>query len=98
MNSLFLPQELIRKKRDGLILSDPEIEFLVKGISDNSLTDAQLGAFAMAVYQCGMTMDERVSLTTYMMNSGDTLQWQDLNLDGPVVDKHSQEELEIKLV
>ena len=89
MNNLFLPQELIRKKRDGLILSDPEIGFLVKGISDNSLTDAQLGAFAMAVYQCGMTMDERVSLTTHMMNSGDTLQWQDLNLDGPVVDKHS---------
>ncbi|MGE4576702.1 MAG: thymidine phosphorylase, partial [Candidatus Pseudothioglobus sp.] len=89
MNNLFLPQELIRKKRDGLILSDPEIGFLVKGISDNSLTDAQLGAFAMAVYQCGMTMDERVSLTTHMMNSGDTLQWQDLQLDGPVVDKHS---------
>ena len=89
MNNLFLPQELIRKKRDGLILSDPEIGFLVKGISDNSLTDAQLGAFAMAVYQCGMTMDERVSLTTHMMNSGDTLQWQYLNLDGPVVDKHS---------
>ena len=89
MSNLFLPQELIRKKRDGLILSDPEIGFLVKGISDNSLSDAQLGAFAMAVYQCGMTMDERVSLTTHMMNSGDTLQWQDLNLDGPVVDKHS---------
>jgi thymidine phosphorylase len=47
MNNLFLPQELIRKKRDGLILSDPEIGFLVKGISDNSLTDAQLGAFAV---------------------------------------------------
>lgn len=89
MSNLFLPQELIRKKRDGLILSDLEIGFLVKGITDNSLTDAQLGAFAMAVYQCGMTMDERVSLTTHMMNSGDTLQWQDLNLDGPVVDKHS---------
>ena len=89
MSNLFLPQELIRKKRDGLILSDSEIGFLVKGISDNSLTDAQLGAFAMTVYQCGMTMDERVSLTTHMMNSGDTLQWQDLNLDGPVVDKHS---------
>jgi len=55
MSNLFLPQELIRKKRDGLILSDSEIGFLVKGISDNSLTDAQLGAFAMAVYQCGMT-------------------------------------------
>jgi thymidine phosphorylase len=34
-------------------------------------------------------MDERVSLTQHMMHSGDTLQWQDLNLDGPVVDKHS---------
>ena len=89
MNNIFLPQELIRKKRDGLILSDPEIGFLVKGISDNSLTDAQLGAFAMAVYQRGMTMDERVSLTTHMMNSGDILKWQDLKLDGPVVDKHS---------
>ena len=89
MNNLFLPQELIRKKRDGLVLSDPEIGFLVKGISDNSLTDAQLGAFAMAVYQCGMTMDERVSLTTHMMNSGDTLKWHDFELNGPVVDKHS---------
>ncbi len=89
MSALFLPQELIRKKRDGLILNDHEIGFLVQGITDGSLTDAQLGAFAMAVFKCGMTMDERVSLTQHMMHSGDTLQWQDLNLDGPVVDKHS---------
>ena len=89
MSALFLPQELIRKKRDGLILNDHEIGFLVQGITDGSLTDAQLGAFAMAVFKCGMTMDERVSLTHHMMHSGDTLQWQDLNLDGPVVDKHS---------
>ncbi len=89
MSKLFLPQELIRKKRDGLDLSDSEIGFLVQGITDGSLTDAQLGAFAMAVFKCGMTMDERVSLTQHMMHSGDTLQWKDLNLDGPVVDKHS---------
>ena len=89
MSALFLPQELIRKKRDGLMLNDHEIGFLVQGITDGSLTDAQLGAFAMAVFKCGMTMDERVSLTQHMMHSGDTLQWQDLNLDGPVVDKHS---------
>jgi thymidine phosphorylase len=89
MSKLFLPQELIRKKRDGLTLNDLEIGFLVQGITDGSLTDAQLGAFAMAVFKCGMTMDERVSLTQHMMHSGDTLQWQDLNLDGPVVDKHS---------
>ena len=89
MSNLFLPQELIRKKRDGLSLSDPEIAFLVQGITDKSLTDAQLGAFAMAVFKSGMTMDERVSLTQHMMNSGDTLNWEDLDLDGPVVDKHS---------
>ncbi|MGE4595226.1 MAG: thymidine phosphorylase [Gammaproteobacteria bacterium] len=85
----FLPQELIRKKRDGLILNDIEIGFLVQGISDSSLTDAQLGAFAMAVFHKGMNMDERISLTQHMMHSGSVLQWQDLNLNGPVVDKHS---------
>ena len=40
MSKLFLPQELIRKKRDGITLTDPEIGFLVQGISDGSLTDA----------------------------------------------------------
>jgi thymidine phosphorylase len=89
MSELFLPQELIRKKRDGASLNDAEIGFLVQGISDGSLTDAQLGAFAMAVFKCGMSMNERVDLTRHMMNSGDTLQWSQLELDGPVVDKHS---------
>ena len=89
MSELFLPQELIRKKRDGISLSDPEIGYMVQGITDGSLTDAQLGAFAMAVFKCGMTMDERVNLTRHMMNSGETLNWDQHNLDGPVVDKHS---------
>ena len=89
MSELFLPQELIRKKRDGLTLVDSEIGFMVQGISDGSLSDAQLGAFAMAIFKCGMTMDERIHLTRHMMNSGDTLNWNKLNLDGPVVDKHS---------
>ena len=89
MSELFLPQELIRKKRDGLTLGDSEIGFMVQGISDGSLSDAQLGAFAMAIFKCGMTMDERIHLTRHMMNSGDTLNWNKLNLDGPVVDKHS---------
>ena len=87
MSELFLPQELIRKKRDGISLSDPEIGYMVQGITDGSLTDALLGAFAMAVFKCGMTMDERVNLTRHMMNSGETLNWDQHNLDGPVVDK-----------
>ena len=43
----------------------------------------------MAVFKCGMSMDERVNLTRHMMNSGETLNWDQHNLDGPVVDKHS---------
>ena len=89
MSEIFLPQELIRKKRDGVSLSDTEIGYMVQGITDGSLTDAQLGAFAMAIFKCGMTMDERVNLTRHMMNSGETLSWDKFNLDGPVVDKHS---------
>ena len=64
MSEQFLPQELIRKKRDGISLIDAEIGFLVQGITDGSLTDAQLGAFAMAIFKCGMTMDERCLLYT----------------------------------
>jgi len=89
MTKAFLPQELIRKKRDGLALNDAEITFLVQGITSGQLSDAQLGAFAMAVFQRGMTMAERISLTQQMMLSGKVLNWQDQRLNGPVVDKHS---------
>ena len=89
MTMTYLPQELIRKKRDGLALSDAEIAFMVQGITSGQLSDAQLGAFAMAVFQRGMTMPERVTLTQQMMCSGKVLNWQNMDLDGPVVDKHS---------
>jgi|TARA_B110000211_G_scaffold226620_1_gene280402 thymidine phosphorylase len=85
----YLPQELIRKKRDGLVLTDAEITFMVQGITSGQLSDAQLGAFAMVVFQRGMTMAERITLTKQMMHSGKVLSWQKLDLDGPVVDKHS---------
>ena len=89
MGTRYLPQELIRKKRDGHTLNDAEIAYIVSGICDLNFTDAQIGAFAMAVVIKGLDMDERVSLTKHMMNSGKVLKWDDLNLNGPVVDKHS---------
>ena len=58
-----LPQEIIRKKRDGGILSADEIQFFVRGIPDGSTTEGQIAAFAMAVYFKDMTMDERVAFT-----------------------------------
>jgi len=62
---------------------------MVKGITNGQLSDAQLGAFAMVVFQQGMTMAERITLTQQMMYSGKVLSWQQMDLDGPVVDKHS---------
>jgi len=82
-----LPQEIIRKKRDGQVLPESEIAEFIKGLVDGRVTDAQAAAFAMAVFFKGMTMDERVALTSAMMRSGNVLDWRDLG--GPVLDKHS---------
>ncbi|MCP4789900.1 MAG: thymidine phosphorylase [Gammaproteobacteria bacterium] len=84
-----LIQEIIAKKRDGLVLTDGQIGCMVQGIHSGEVSDSQLGAFAMAVFMRGMSMPERVSLTQHMMHSGRVLRWQDMQLDGPVVDKHS---------
>jgi thymidine phosphorylase len=81
-----LTPELIRKKRDGGELAAVEIEALVTGITDGSVTDAQVGALAMAILLRGMSGPERVALTGAMMRSGDVLRW---DLDRPVLDKHS---------
>jgi len=85
----FLPQEIIRKKRDGETLSSDEIAAFSRGIADESIGEGQIAAFAMAVFFNGMSNDERVALTLAMRDSGDVLEWQSLALDGPVIDKHS---------
>ncbi len=84
-----LAQEIIRKKRDGYELHADEIAFFVKGITDNSISEGQIAAFAMAIYFQGMGMDERIALTLGMKNSGYVLNWEAEDLSGPVLDKHS---------
>ena len=85
----FLPQEIIRRKRDGQALSAEEIQFFVRGITDNTVSEGQIAALAMAVYFNDMNMDERVAFTLAMRDSGQVMEWRSLNLPGPVVDKHS---------
>src|SRR5437762_2455586 len=84
-----LPQEIIRKKRDGHELSAEEIALIARGITDSSLSEGQVAAFAMAVFFRGMTTAERVALTLGLLRSGVTLDWNDLDLPGPIIDKHS---------
>jgi thymidine phosphorylase len=81
-----LANEVIRRKRDGHALTEEEIGFLVAGITDGGLSDAQVGALAMALFLRGMEAAERVALTTAMRDSGSVLSW---DLDRPVLDKHS---------
>src|SRR3546814_16233263 len=83
-----LPQEIIRKKRDGAALGDGEIEALVAGIADGSLGEGQVGAFAMAAFLCGMNAQETVALTRAMTASGRRLDWRPFDLPGPVPAKH----------
>ena len=83
---MILPQETIRKKRDGVTLDDGEIESFIAGLTDGSLSEGQAAAFAMAVFFRGMSRAECVALTRTMTNSGRVLSW---DLPGPVLDKHS---------
>ena len=61
-----LPQEIIRKKREGGRLDEAEIAFMVAGLTDGSVTEGQIAAFAMAVFFRGMDLSERVALTRAM--------------------------------
>jgi thymidine phosphorylase len=84
-----LPQELIRKKRDGHALTDDEIGQVVRGITENTFSESQVSAFAMAVFFRGMNAGERVAFTRAMTHSGRVLEWDAHALGGPVLDKHS---------
>ena len=80
------PARLIQKKRDGLPLADDEILDAISGVCDQSMHDAQLGAFLMAILLKGMTRSETATLTRAMRDSGVVLPRCG---SAPRVDKHS---------
>lgn len=84
-----LPQEIIRRKRDGHALEAAEIEAFIQGLTREHITEGQAAAFAMAVFFQGMSTDECAALTRAMMLSGEVLDWSKAGLGGPVLDKHS---------
>ncbi|KQW32184.1 thymidine phosphorylase [Rhizobium sp. Root274] len=82
-----LPQEIIRRKRDGGVLSAAEISGFIEGLSNETISEGQVAAFAMAVFFRGMTPEEIVVLTLAMRDSGDVLSWS--GVGKPIADKHS---------
>lgn len=67
-------------------LSPEAAGWFARGLASGEVTDAQAGAFAMAVLMGGLDTAGRVALTGAMRDSGQVLDW---DLPGPVVDKHS---------
>lgn len=79
--------DIIEKKREGLELTQEEIQFFIKGYTEGSIPDYQASAFLMATFFQGMTEKERAQLTMAMVESGDQI---DLSqIEGVKVDKHS---------
>ncbi|TWB47961.1 thymidine phosphorylase [Rhizobium sp. ERR 922] len=82
-----IPQEIIRRKRNGATLSAADIDAFIGALGRGELAESQIGAFAMAVWFRGMTREETVALTLAMARSGDTLSWD--GIGRPIADKHS---------
>ena len=81
------PQDVIRKKRDGLSLSREEIDFFIAGVTSGRIADYQVSALLMAIYLNGMNQAEQQALTEAMLNSGNILDFTDI--PKPKADKHS---------
>ncbi len=79
--------ELIKKKRDGHILTSDDIQKIISGYISGAIPDYQIAAWLMAVYFQGMNDDETAALTDAMMRSGDLIDLTDI--PGIKVDKHS---------
>ena len=83
---MFLPAQLIQKKRDGAALTEAEIRFFTHGFTHGEIPDYQMAALAMAICFQGMNFDETLWLTRAMIDSGQTVQWPP---EIRLVDKHS---------
>ncbi len=79
--------DIIRHKRDGLTLTDAEIHFFVRSVVEHTISEAQIGAFLMAVLLRGLDTRELATLTTAMRFSGEVFDSSPLQFF--TVDKHS---------
>lgn len=79
--------DVILKKRQGIELSDKEIQWLIRGYVEGNIPDYQMSAFLMAVMFKGMTTKELGTFTMAMAHSGDMVNLSDIK--GIKVDKHS---------
>lgn len=77
---------IIARLRRSEMLVEGDLDWFARGLASGAVTDAQAGAFAMAVCIRGLGPGGRIALTRAMRDSGQVLDW---DLPGPVIDKHS---------
>lgn len=83
----FAAVDVIRTKRDGGVLSDEQIDWVVDAYTKGVVADEQMSALAMAILLRGMSPAEIARWTRAMIASGERL---DLSgVPRPTVDKHS---------
>ncbi|MDX1880135.1 thymidine phosphorylase [Mycolicibacterium sp. 141076] len=83
---------VIRTKRDGGVLSDAAIDWVIDGYTHGRVADAQMSALLMAIFLRGMTPAEITRWTAAMVDSGERFDFTDLRREGrplALVDKHS---------
>ncbi|MFA7513878.1 MAG: thymidine phosphorylase, partial [Mycolicibacterium vanbaalenii] len=83
---------VIRTKRDGGVLSDDAIDWVIDAYTHGRVAEAQMSALLMAIFLRGMTDGEIARWTAAMVDSGERLDFSDLRRDGKplaLVDKHS---------
>ncbi|WP_062069553.1 thymidine phosphorylase [Demequina sediminicola] len=79
--------DVIRTKRDGGVLSDPQIDWVIDAYTRGVVADEQMSSLAMAILQRGMTREEIARWTHAMINTGERLDFSGLGM--PTADKHS---------
>jgi thymidine phosphorylase len=79
--------DVIRTKRDGGVVSEDALRWMVDAYTRGYVTDPQMAAFAMAVFLRGMSRDEIRVMTGAMIASGERMSF--ASLGKPTADKHS---------
>ena len=81
--------DLIQIKRDGGTHTSEQLQWIIQHYAQGQIPDEQMSAWAMAVYFRGMNQAEMAELTMQMAASGEQVEWDAMQLPGPIVDKHS---------
>jgi pyrimidine-nucleoside phosphorylase len=81
------PVEIIKKKRNGEILSDEEINYFISHYVKGKIPDYQKSALLMTIYFRGLNDAETLGFVKAFINSGERVDLSHINM--PKIDKHS---------